>query len=46
MLVRLSFFEDSAHSTIGRSLGMPLGTVKSKLRRTLERLRAAMEMVR
>lgn len=42
-LVRLSFFEDSAHGAIGRTLGMPLGTVKSKLRRTIGRLRAAME---
>ena len=43
MLLRLSFFEDHAHGDISRKLGMPLGTVKSKLRRALTRLRAALE---
>ena len=46
MLLRLSFFEDHAHGDISERLGMPLGTVKSKLRRAIGRLRAALEDVR
>ncbi len=42
-LLRLSFFEDHAHGDISARLGMPLGTVKSKLRRALLRLRVALE---
>lgn len=46
MLLRLSFFEDHAHGDISERLGMPLGTVKSKLRRAIGRLRVALEEVR
>ena len=42
-LIRMSFFEDYPHSDIGRRLNMPLGTVKSKLRRTLAALRTALD---
>ncbi len=42
-LLRLSFFEDSPHSAISAQLSLPLGTVKSRLRRILAQLRAAME---
>ena len=45
-LVRMSFFEDKPHSAISRTLGMPLGTVKSKLRRVLARLRVSLEAAR
>ena len=45
-LVRMSFFEEKPHSAISHTLGMPLGTVKSKLRRTLARLRAILEAAR
>ena len=38
-LLRLAFFEDQPHSTIARHKGLPLGTVKSRLRLALERLR-------
>ena len=31
-VVQMSFFEDQAHGDIARILGMPLGTVKSRLR--------------
>ncbi len=45
-LLRLSFFEDHAHGDISARLGMPLGTVKSKLRRAMLRLRATLEEIR
>lgn len=38
-LVRLSFFEDRPHQEIARMLNLPLGTVKSRLRRSLIVLR-------
>src|SRR6201999_301866 len=41
--VRLSFFEDRPHSEIAAALGLPLGTVKSRLRLAMARLRAAVE---
>ena len=42
-LVNLAFYEDKPHSEIERLLGIPLGTVKSRLRLAMQRLRAAME---
>ena len=42
-LLQLSFFEDNPHSAISAQLAVPLGTVKSRLRRILAQLRAAME---
>ena len=41
-VIRLSFFEDKPHSEIERTLGIPLGTVKSRLRLAMTRLRAAL----
>jgi RNA polymerase sigma-70 factor, ECF subfamily len=38
-VVRLSFFEDRAHADIARILGIPLGTVKSRLRLAMAKLR-------
>jgi len=38
-VVKLSFFQDKAHSEIARDLDLPLGTVKSRLRLALNRLR-------
>jgi len=38
-VVRLSFFEDRPHADIERVLGVPLGTVKSRLRLAMNRLR-------
>jgi RNA polymerase sigma-70 factor (ECF subfamily) len=35
----LSFFEDRPHADIERALGIPLGTVKSRLRLAMNRLR-------
>jgi RNA polymerase sigma-70 factor (ECF subfamily) len=39
-VIRLSFFEDRPHAEIERVLGVPLGTVKSRLRLAMNRLRA------
>ncbi len=38
----LSFYEDEPHASIAAKLGVPLGTVKSRLRLALVRLRAAL----
>lgn len=42
-LVQLAFVEGRPHSEIERLLGIPLGTVKSRLRLAMQRLRTAME---
>jgi RNA polymerase sigma-70 factor (ECF subfamily) len=39
-VITLSFFEDLPHGEISRQLGLPLGTVKSRLRLALRRLRS------
>jgi len=38
-VVRLSFFEGKAHGDIARELELPLGTVKSRIRLAMNRLR-------
>ena len=42
-LVQLAFYEDKPHREIERMLGIPLGTVKSRLRMAMQRLRGALE---
>jgi RNA polymerase sigma-70 factor, ECF subfamily len=42
-ILRLSFFEDVPHAEIARRLELPLGTVKSRIRRALRRLRGIIE---
>lgn len=42
-VLRLAFFEDSSHTEIERRLGIPLGTVKSRLRLALQHLRSAFD---
>lgn len=42
-VVRLSFFEDAPHAEIASRLSLPLGTVKSRLRLALAKLRAHLE---
>lgn len=39
-VIRLAFYEDRPHAEIERALGIPLGTVKSRLRLAMGRLRA------
>jgi RNA polymerase sigma factor (sigma-70 family) len=42
-LVRLAFFEGLSHGDIAARTGVPLGTVKSRLRLAFSRLRGALE---
>jgi RNA polymerase sigma-70 factor, ECF subfamily len=41
-VIRKAFFEDKVHAEIEKELGIPLGTVKSRLRLAMARLRAAL----
>jgi RNA polymerase sigma-70 factor (ECF subfamily) len=45
VVIRKAFFEDKSHSAIAEELGLPLGTVKSRIRLALGRLREALEKV-
>lgn len=42
-LLKHSFFNDMPHSTIAEQLGLPLGTVKSRIRMAFAKLRVALE---
>lgn len=42
-VIRLSFFAENPQAEIARSLGIPLGTVKSRVRLALQRLRQMMD---
>lgn len=41
-LLRMAFFDDASHSEIAERFGLPLGTVKSRIRLAFARLRAAL----
>lgn len=42
-IVRLSYFSEKPHAEIARELGIPLGTVKSRIRLALNRLRTLLD---
>lgn len=42
-VVEMSFFSDKTHSVIADELGLPLGTVKSRLRLAMARIRSSLE---
>lgn len=42
-VIRLAFFDDRPHADIERVLGIPLGTVKSRLRLAISRLRGLLD---
>lgn len=43
-VLRLSYFEDQAHARIAEQLGIPLGTVKSRVRLAVAQLRRLLEV--
>ncbi|MEL6207997.1 MAG: sigma-70 family RNA polymerase sigma factor [Pseudomonadota bacterium] len=43
-LIERAYFGDLSHSEISRATGLPLGTIKSRIRLALERLRREMKM--
>ena len=42
-LLKMSFYREASHSMIAAELGLPMGTVKSRIRLAFAKLRAALE---
>jgi RNA polymerase sigma factor (sigma-70 family) len=42
-ILKRAFFDEASHSTIAQDLGLPLGTVKSRIRLAFEKLRSALD---
>ena len=42
-VLQVFYFEDKSHGTIAEAFGLPLGTVKSRLRLALAKLRAILD---
>ena len=42
-IIQKAFFEDMSHGDVAKDLGLPLGTVKSRIRLAMKRLRLVME---
>ena len=45
-MVRLAYFQGLTHSEIARELGIPMGTVKTRLRLAFDKLRVSLASIK